>query len=183
MIGHEDTYLIVLQTLATITRHGGSDVRYAIAREATPGIIEVLRAHSTNGNVAALATCVLSHVVANIYFDKSPFYRQFPSIKMDDLLIAVYNGLIETPFTPSTFFHAHDLVVSSSCHAFATLERHPYLLDFIVASFRAPDLGTRVASLSSLLTFHTRTRSIALMSLNHLNALKRSSTFRLISRH
>jgi hypothetical protein len=178
MIGHEETHLIVLQTLATITRHGGRDIRYAIAKEATPGIVEVLRAHSTNGKVASLAICVLAHLVANIYFDKSPFYRQFPSIKMDDLLVAVYTGLVEVPFTPSTFFHGHDLVVSASCHAFATLERHPYLLDFIVASFRAPDLGTRVTSLSSLLTFHIRHEiqsTHVTQALERFEALKRLS--------
>lgn len=154
MFEDEESVVIVLQTLATITRHGGLESRHEVARVATPHIVTVLRKHASDNDIFHLSTSILAHTVAAIYSVEEPVYKQFPSIKMQDILEAVYGGLTSTKLQSTTFFHAHELIVSACRHAYSQLGKHQPSLDFLVAALRVPEIRARVTSLLALLTLH-----------------------------
>lgn len=153
MLDKEETLLITLKTLATITRHGGKESRNDVAEAATPGLIKALKTHK-NPQVTHLTTTILAHTVAYIFFDRDPIYKNFPSIKMQEILPVVHKALCDDGPAPQTFDHAKFLVMSASRHAYFELERHPPSFDFIVGCLRVSDLLTRATAMNNVLRTH-----------------------------
>lgn len=133
-----------------MTRCIDANIHLAVAKEATPAVVTILHANLGDAGLASDCICLLSHLGSNIYLDKQPIFRQYSSINDGSLLLAVLDGLAHGPNYHDNFTHGHGLIVSSSLHAHSTLEEHPILLDFIVASLRVPDMKDRLKSLQSL---------------------------------
>jgi hypothetical protein len=154
LLDQEETLIITLQALATITRHGGADSRHDVAATITPRLVETLKTHSKNPEVVHLIITLLSHTVATMYDDEEPTYKRFPSVKLQDILPAVHTALCDDGPTPETFNHATLFVTSTVRHGHAAIAKHQPTLDFIVACLRVRDLATRTTALGSILTFH-----------------------------
>lgn len=143
-----------MQTLTTITRHGGVQTRYDVARIATPDIIETLRSNSASSSITHLAVPILAHTVGAVYTTDEPIFHKFPEIKMADVLEATHDALANAPIDLNVLSHGHEVMASTAHDAYDLLEKHQPSLDFIVACFRASDLKLRMSSLITLLTFH-----------------------------
>jgi hypothetical protein len=154
MIRQPDTCVIVLQTLATITRHGGIKSRHEVAKAATPDIVAALRENPSSEIIAHLAVPILAHTVSAVYMEQSATFRQFPTIKMADVIQATYSSLINAPLNFNFFSHGHEVIRSATRHAYSHLDKNQPALDFLVSGLRVSDLRTRADTLLGLLTFH-----------------------------
>ena len=145
MISDPELDVIVLRTLATVTRHGGVKTRHEVARIATPGLVKTLRENSSSGTISNLVVTILAHTVAPLYTDSTPLFRQFPTVNIGEIIEATTSSLANATLDLHFLSHGHEVLTSAAYHG--QLEKHQPALDFIVASLRVPDLRTRALSL------------------------------------
>lgn len=155
LLKKDETSLIALQAMKNLAKFATTSAPRDMLQDVLLGVLAVLRKHSDDQSAYQSGIVILARLVA-LYSGKEPPSPRFICVKMREVLQIMCNGFNKAQFDEAVFGHVHKIILSAALHSYLDLEQNQPALDFIVASFRVPNLKIRSATLKGLLVLYTR---------------------------
>jgi len=155
LLGKKHTRHMALVALATITHHGGYQVRTEIAKH-TPILVRLMRENTSDAKLLELAIVTISHAVQAVLLDveKPPDPKIVKLIGLKEMLSVVLDAMRYPWISALSVTHAVPLFASPTLHCWDVALKHPDLLNFLSACFRCEDLSVRCDAMSAFFHLH-----------------------------
>jgi len=159
LLDNEATRPMAAQALVNVTRHGGLEVRYDLAK-VTPGLTRILETYpddsvTSEHLIITIEHCVGSVLTGNIGEDPIKT-RILASIDMERTLKAVLRVLRNPGISFTLLAHASELLAHSTFKAAKECLAIPALIRFLVAGLRSMDWSHRCTALTGIIYLHAR---------------------------
>ncbi|KZS97222.1 hypothetical protein SISNIDRAFT_406281, partial [Sistotremastrum niveocremeum HHB9708] len=149
-----------LQTLHTVTHHGGSEIRDDIALKTTPVLVPVLQESLEDDEAAEYCISILSHTFASVFLKDleiqvpAETLRQLQVSKVIDLTLdrIQRKGL---DLDTSELTHGVSLIAAIPLKDQRSFMKNPKALRLMIACLRSPFLGFRCQGMVALYRLHT----------------------------
>ena len=146
---------MALVALASITHHGGEDIRTEIARQ-SPLLVRIMREDLDDSKTVELATVNLCHAIQAVLLvsDKTPDRKLVKSLGIKDVIDVTLENLRRLPSSPLMVNHAIPLLAAPAMHCWEICMGHKSLLNFLAACFRSSDIVSRCHVMASFIRLH-----------------------------
>ena len=155
LLEKKHTRHMALVALATITHHGGPQVRTEIAKH-TPILVRLMRENRFDAKLLELAIVTMSHAVQAVLngSDKPPDPKLVKLIGLKDMLDVVLGSMRSPWISAFAVTHALPLLAPPALHCWDVVLKHPDLLNFLAACLRCEDLGVRCDAMCAFFHLH-----------------------------
>ena len=146
---------MALVALASITHHGGEDVRTEIAKQ-SPLLVRIMREDLNDSKTIELATVTLCHAIQAVLLvtDKVPDQRLVKSLGIKDVIDVTLENIRKLPTSPLMVQHAIPLLATPTMHCWEICIKHKSLLNFLSACLRCSDITVRCDVMGGFIRLH-----------------------------
>ncbi|KAF8886495.1 hypothetical protein BD779DRAFT_1529952 [Infundibulicybe gibba] len=146
---------LALQSLTTVTHHGGASIRVAIAKQ-TPALLKVLKDHPDDPKVAELVVVTLAHSIgAVVSGDEKPSEpKLIKSLNVANVLQVMAESTKNPAASPLLINHVVGLFSTATLHAADACKSSPSIVNFLIAGLRSKEWVTKCSCLGGLLRLH-----------------------------
>lgn len=144
------TRVIGLEALATVTHHGGLDVRIEIAKQ-SPTLLRVMEEFPDHPKINELAVSSISHSVGSVINEDHLDRPLVRSLDVPAVLKQVLDAMRKPTATVILVDHGISLVTSGTRHCHQEIKALPPLLSLLAACLRVTDIGVRCNALASFI--------------------------------
>lgn len=138
---------IALQSLTTITHHGGTSARAEIAR-LTPTLVKIMQEHPDDEEIAELITVTLSHsIIAVTDVEELPDPKLIKLFNIPVTLATICDALRKPWASVYMITHTESLISNMAYHCSKEVRAYPPAVTFLTALLRSEDIALRCSSL------------------------------------
>jgi hypothetical protein len=168
LLGSLSTRHMALVALASITHHGGEDVRTEIAKQ-SPLLVRIMREDPDDSKTIELATVTLCHAVQAVLLvaDKVPDRKLVRSLGIKDVIDVTLENIRRLPSSPLMVQHAIPLLATPTMHCWEICMKHKSLLNFLAACLRCSDIIVRCDVMGGFIRLHNHDAQIEFAQLDH----------------
>jgi len=159
---------MALVALASITHHGGEDVRTEIAKQ-SPLLVRIMREDLDDSKTVELATVTLCHAIQAVLLvtDKTPDRKLVRSLGIKDVIDVTLENLRRLPASPLMVQHAIPLLATPTMHCWEICMSNKSLLNFLAACLRSSDIVSRCDVMAGFIRLHHHDAQIEFAQLDH----------------
>lgn len=159
---------MALVALASITHHGGEDVRTEIAKQ-SPLLVRTMREDPEDSKTIELATVTLCHAIQAVLLaiDGAPDRKLVRSLGIKDVIDVTLENIRKLPNSPLMVQHAIPLLATPTMHCWEICTNHKSLLNFLAACLRCSDITVRCDVMGGFIRFHHHDAQIEFAQLDH----------------
>ncbi|KAH8101844.1 hypothetical protein BXZ70DRAFT_80136 [Cristinia sonorae] len=144
------TRLVGLEALATVTHHGGLDVRIEIAKH-TPTLLRLLEEFPDNAKINELAVTTVSHSVGSVVNEEHLDTAFVRTLEVSNVLRRVLEAMRRPNATVILVDHGISLITSCTRHCHQDIKSLPPLVSLLAACLRVNDISVRCSALASFI--------------------------------
>ncbi|THH28452.1 hypothetical protein EUX98_g5738 [Antrodiella citrinella] len=148
------TRLIGLETLATVTHHGGLEVRIEIAKH-TPTLLRIMDEFPDHPKINELAVSTISHSVGSVINEEHLDKALARKLDVPAVLKQVLDAMRKPNASLILVDHGISLVTSGCQHCHQEIKALPPLLSLLAACLRVSDISVRCNALASFIRINS----------------------------
>ncbi|KII91325.1 hypothetical protein PLICRDRAFT_38074 [Plicaturopsis crispa FD-325 SS-3] len=143
---------LALQSLSTMTHHGGMHIRIEIAKY-SPVLVKVMQQYPDDRKTCELAIATMAHSLSAAVCEKEPPDPKFlKALDIPTLIKVITGDTLRRPWTTRYLLsHAVELLACLTLHCTKACNANPTLLHFLAAGLRSKDLAFRMTALGGLI--------------------------------
>ena len=150
LVDMRTTRVISLQALATVTHHGGTEIRCEIAKE-TPTLLRLMEEFPDNATVNELAVTTISHAVGALVNEDHVDTAFLQRLNIPAVLKQILDAMRKPDASLILVDHGIALVTSCTRHCYQNIKSLPPLLSLLAACLRVDDISVRCNALASFI--------------------------------
>jgi hypothetical protein len=154
LLSQPDCRHIALQSLVTITHHGGSDIRIEIAKHSAK-LVKAAQENPNDHLSTQFVIVVLGHAIPSALDTLDPPSRKvINEMDIPGTLSFTINAVRQPWATRELFDHAVSLVAGPNLHCASDYSKNKDAAQFLVACMRSHDLASRCTAEGGLIRLH-----------------------------